>query len=310
MSCPSVKQVYIRSRRPHHPALCVTKNNRVVADQFRNARNDECWTLHHHGQESYHITIELHSDRQLYLKADRDGRVWCEEGTGNINEVNYVWIIEFTRKGYVSIKSCFNKYLCADEDFHVTADREHCELWEQWAILDEPHLLTTPLRKVYIRNCHQQVFRNNDGLPALSSLSAKANCYGPATDGGKWRIMCIDDNKVVLNSPDGYLSSDEDGTVKLIRKPLFSELDRLLWTVENVEGNSINTIALKSKFGRYLCRDNGGHFMGDGSVKADSTGCRDKRTWWVFLTDSDDVDGNTALEKDAITMRNYNVEYA
>ena len=198
----SEKKVYIRSRRPHHPALCVKKSNRTVALKFQNATERGCWTLHHHGQESYYITIELHPDRRLYLKADRDGDVWCEEGTGNINEVNYVWIIEYTRKGYVSIKSCFNKYLCADEEFRVTADRECCELWEQWAILDEPHLLTTPLREVYIRNCHQQVFRNNDGLPALSSLSVKANCYGPATNGGKWHIMCIDDNWILLESKD------------------------------------------------------------------------------------------------------------
>ena len=224
---------------------------------------------------------------------------------------NEQWKIEYTRKGYVSIKSRYNRYLCADENFRVTANREHCELWEQWAILDEPHLLTTPVREVYIRSCQQQLFCNNEGLPALSHALApsniKANCYGPADYSEKWHIVCIDDNKILLKSDYGFLSSGKDVT---IQEAAYNESKGLSWTIENIEGDSKNTVALKSEFGRYLCCDNGDHFMGDGSVKADSTGCRDKCAWWVFLTNSDDVNGNTALEKDAITMKDHNIEYA
>jgi len=218
---------------------------------------------------------------------------------------NEQWKIEYTRKGYVSIKSCLNnKYLCADENFRVTANREHYELWEQWAIVDKPHFLTTPIREVYIRSCQQQLFCNNEGLPALAPSNIKANCYGPADYSEKWHILCIDDNKILLKSDYGFLSSDENGTKAII------SYESQPWTVVDVEGVSIPTVALKSKFGCYLSCDNGDHFMCNGSVKADSTGCRDKSAWWVFLTNSDDINGNTALEKDAITMKDHNIEYA
>ena len=116
--------------------------------------------------------------------------------------------------------------------------------------------------------------------------------------------MCIDENKILLKSGNGCLCSDVNGTKAIL------SYERQPWTVEDVESDSKNTVALKSEFERYLCRDNGDHFMGDGSVKADSTGCRDKCAWWVFLTNSDDINGNTALEKDAITMKDHNTEYA
>ena len=61
---------------------------------------------------------------------------------------------------------------------YAVTNREHCEVWEQWAIIDMPHLLTTPMREVYIRSCHQQSFCNNEGLPALVPSIIKANSYG------------------------------------------------------------------------------------------------------------------------------------
>eukprot|EP00815_Leptocylindrus_aporus_P004853 CAMPEP_0116067932 /NCGR_PEP_ID=MMETSP0322-20121206/11362_1 /TAXON_ID=163516 /ORGANISM="Leptocylindrus danicus var. apora, Strain B651" /LENGTH=238 /DNA_ID=CAMNT_0003554951 /DNA_START=374 /DNA_END=1086 /DNA_ORIENTATION=+ len=237
----------------------------------------------------YHIMYQNES----YLQATPDGKVSLQNKSKNCNDE---WSIESTRKGYVSIKSCFNKYLCADENFRVTANRECCELWEQWAIVDKPHLLVTPTREVYIRCCQQQLFHNNDdGLPALdsSSFEVAANCYGPATDSEKWHIVCFDDNKIFLEANDGFLYTYENGTVAI------THYEKQPWTVENVEGTSIPTVALKSIFGGYLCRDNGDHIMCDGSVKADSTDCRDKRSHWVFLTDPSDINGNMALTKDA-----------
>ena len=306
MSRLSKKQVYIRSRRPHHPALgcdTYTGRGRVFADQFENATEEECWTLEHRGNDTYSI-----EHQGWYLKADRDGNVRCEK--------TYCWDpwkIESTRKGYVSIKSCFGKYLCCDEDFRVTADREHCELWEQWAIVDMPHLLVTPTREVYIRSCQQQLFCNkDDGLPALSFSSVKANRYGPATDDERWRVMCIDVDKVLLTSNIGYLTCDRDGKVETIQtNPYpYTEIEGLSWNIEIVESTFRNAVALKSEFGGYLCCSNDDHFMCDGSLKADSTGCCDRRTWWVFLTNAQDTHGNMALEKEAITMKNYNIEYA
>jgi len=306
MSRPSVKQVYIRSRRPHHPALrCYDRV--VLADQFENATNDECWTLENLGNDTYYIIY-----RGDYLQASPNGEVSCPPDgewlrESNRSHPNDKWKIEYTRNGYVSIKSYFNKYLCADENFRVTANRECCELWEQWAIVDKPHLLVTPTREVYIRCCQQQLFHNNDdGLPALdsSSFEVAANCYGPATDSEKWHIVCFDDNKIFLEANDGFLYTYENGTVAI------THYEKQPWTVENVEGTSIPTVALKSIFGGYLCRDNGDHIMCDGSVKADSTDCRDKRSHWVFLTDPSDINGNMALTKDAIIMKDYVDEYA
>ncbi len=306
-----VKKVYIRSRRRHHPALRFD-SGRVRVDQFENATGYEYWTLRRLGNDMYNIShgkkYSQGSYKTLFLQANRDGEVSCGLSRGYNN---FRWKIEYTRKGYVSIKSCFNnKYLCADESFRVTASRECCELWEQWAIVDMPHLLVTPTREVYIRSCQQLSFCNNDGLPALAPSITKAYLYGPVTyDDEVWQVRCIGDNKILLKSDYGFLSSDKYGTIKVIEKNTFTESKGLCWTIENAEGDSINAVALKSEFGRYLCRDNGDHFMGDGSVKADSTGCRDKCAWWVFLTDSDDVNGDTALDKDAITMKDHNIEY-
>ena len=157
---------------------------------------------------------------------------------------------------------------------------------------------------MYIRCCQQQLFRNNDGLPALGSLSVKANCYGTATDGEKWRVMCVNDNNILLKSRGGFLNSDENDTKAIISS------ERQPWTIENVDGASIPTVAIKSKFGRYLGCENDDHFMCDGSVEAKSDECYDKRTWWVFLTDPSDINGNMALDKDAITMRDNVDEFA
>ena len=313
------KLVYIRSRRPHHPALRVVVDSnsigwsgRVRADQFENATGYECWTLKHLGNDMYHIIFSGAYSRgsyqrlYLYLQASPDGDVCCKSYDGD----GCGWKIESTRKGYVSIKSFYGKYLCCDDDFRVTANREHCELWEQWAIVHMHHLLITPTREVYIRSFQHHLFCKNEGLPAFVPSIAKANCYGPAKNNDVWQVRCIGDNKILLKSDFGRLSSDEDGTVKLIKHTTFPESKGMCWIIENVEGGSKNTVALKSEYGRYLCRDNGDHFMADDSVKADSSCCRDKSTWWVFLTDSDDVYGNTALEKDAITMKDHNIEYS
>jgi len=51
MPLPSKKQVYIRSRRPHHPALRFNNSGRVCADQFENGT--QCWTLVHLGNDMY-----------------------------------------------------------------------------------------------------------------------------------------------------------------------------------------------------------------------------------------------------------------
>ena len=239
-----------------------------------------------------------------YLKADTGGNVRCEK-----TSYGDPWKIENTRKGYFSIKSCYGKYLCCDKRYLLTANRECCELWEQWAIVDMPHLLVTPTREVYTRSCQQQLFCNNDGLPALCSFSAKANRYGPATYGEELRVMCIDVDKVrLMSNNNGYLSCDKDGKVKTNETMAYTGMEGLSWKIESVEGR--NAVALKSEFGRYLCCNNGDHFMCDSSLKADSTGCCDKRTWWVFLTNAHDIYGNKALKKEAITMKNYNIEYA
>ena len=86
-------------------------------------------------------------------------------------------------------------------------------------ILDNPNLLTTPVREVYIRSCLKQSFLHNDALPALSYNYFKANNYGQAFDYEKWHLVCIDDNKVALfTHTDGgrraYLSVYTDGTLK------------------------------------------------------------------------------------------------
>mmetsp|Transcript_16146 Transcript_16146/g.21124 ORF Transcript_16146/g.21124 Transcript_16146/m.21124 type:complete len:191 (+) Transcript_16146:247-819(+) len=188
MPLQSEKKVYIRSRRPHHPALRCD-GWAVYANLFGNAKGFRCWTLKHLRNDMYHIMYQNES----YLQATPDGKVSLQNKSKNCNDE---WSIESTRKGYVSIKSCFDKYLCADKNFRVTANRDHCELWEQWMILDEPHLLTTPVREVYIRSCRKRSLLYDDALPALSHKSFKASNYGQAACNEQWYMMCIDDNKV------------------------------------------------------------------------------------------------------------------
>eukprot|EP00815_Leptocylindrus_aporus_P001713 CAMPEP_0116058636 /NCGR_PEP_ID=MMETSP0322-20121206/5313_1 /TAXON_ID=163516 /ORGANISM="Leptocylindrus danicus var. apora, Strain B651" /LENGTH=302 /DNA_ID=CAMNT_0003542853 /DNA_START=125 /DNA_END=1033 /DNA_ORIENTATION=- len=302
-----MRKVYIRSRRPHHPALRRYELPRyrpiVLADQFENATERECWTLEHLGNDTYHIYCG-----GWYLHADPDGNVCCEK-----TSYGDPWKIEYTRKGYVSIKSCFNKYLCADEGFRVTANREHCELWEQWAIVDEPHLLISSTREVYIRSYRQQSFRYDDALPLLSYLF-KATNHGKATLDEKWHMMCIDVNKVALFThvdkyyAPKYLSVDADGTLLKNQRMCPNEGD--IWTIEKVEGAPKSYFALKSAYGRYLRCDLGDHFMCNGSVKADSEDCGDERTWWVFTTDPGDVCGVRGMKMDEIMMTNRNRKFS
>jgi len=102
MSRLQTKKVYIRSHRPHHPALQSCKEGRVRADQFDIATKDQCWTLKHLGNDMYNIRY-----KGWYLQASPDGKVSCGSRTGNNNEQ---WKIEYIRKGYVSIKSRYNRY--------------------------------------------------------------------------------------------------------------------------------------------------------------------------------------------------------
>ena len=247
------------------------------------------------------------------MKANRDGTVCCEKKPWSDPNHSYEWKIEYTRKGYVSIKSYFNKYLCADEGFRVTANRECCELWEQWAIVDEPHLLISPIKEVYIRSCRQQSFRYDDALPALNYLF-KATNHGEATSDEKWYMMCIDDNKIALFTnvdecrARTYLFVDADGTLLENRRFYPDEGD--IWTIENVEGAPLSYFALKSAYGRYLHCDLGNHFMCNGSVKADSEDSGVERTWWVFTTDPGDVCGVRGMEMDEIMMTNRNRKFA
>ncbi len=318
MSRLSVKQVYIRSRRPHHPALgCYYPLNsgRVFADQFENATERECWTLKHLGNDMYSIYCG-----GWYLHASPNGEVRCKKPHWSNSILNYEWKIEYTRKGYVSIKSCYGKYLCADENFCVTANREHCELWEQWMILDEPHLLTTPVREVYIRSSRKQSLLYDDALPALSHKPFKASNYGQATCNEKWHVVCIDDNKVALftrtdhkykHDRRAYLVVNADGTLR--EEPCscpYTYSEENIWTIENVEDASKSVFALKSPSGHYLRCDDGDHFMCDGSVIADSEDCVDERMWWVFTTDPSDVCGVRGMEMDEIMMTNRNRKFA
>ena len=98
MPRPSEKQVYIRSRRPHHPALRC-RGKIVYADQFESATKYECWTLDHLGNDMHHIYGEGYL-YGWYLYASPDGEASFGPRTGNNNEQ---WKIEHTRKGYVSI---------------------------------------------------------------------------------------------------------------------------------------------------------------------------------------------------------------
>jgi len=96
-------------------------------------------------------------------------------------------------------------------------------------ILNEPHLLTTPVREVYIRSCRQKSFIYDDALPALSHKSFKATNYGQATLYEKWHMMCIDDNKVALFTQVDecrtrtYLVVDRAGTLLEIRGQIYPD---------------------------------------------------------------------------------------
>ena len=45
-------------------------------------------------------------------------------------------------------------------------------------------------------------------------------------------------------------------------------------------------------------------------MKADSTDSSGKGTSWMFVTDPSDINGNMALDKDTITMKDHVDEYA
>jgi len=77
----SEKQVYIRSRRPHHPALRCD-HSVIFADQFENGTDDEYCTLKHLGNDIYNI-----SSRGFYLQASPDGEASCGSRAGNINYI-------------------------------------------------------------------------------------------------------------------------------------------------------------------------------------------------------------------------------
>ena len=64
------KEVYIRSHRPHHPALSFCESM-VFADHFENGTEDECWTLKHLGNDMYSI-----EHQGWYLQASSHGEVW------------------------------------------------------------------------------------------------------------------------------------------------------------------------------------------------------------------------------------------
>jgi len=97
MPLPSKKQVYIRSRRPHHPALRICKEGRVYADQFDIGTKDECWTLDHLGNDMYHI-----SSRGFFLDASKvscGSRGWYLHTTDGepslMYKYNCKWKIEY-----------------------------------------------------------------------------------------------------------------------------------------------------------------------------------------------------------------------
>ena len=73
---PSERQVHIRSRRPHHPALSCHEDSdkfracgEVYADKFENRTGYEYWTLTHLGDDMYTISCRGCSGERLYLKA-------------------------------------------------------------------------------------------------------------------------------------------------------------------------------------------------------------------------------------------------
>ena len=321
--------VYIRSRRPHHPALTF-RSGEVRADEFEKGQDKDYWNLNPLGDDVYTISWskpeyeEDSSDIYLrtykYLSATPDGAV---------NVINRVfnnhyhpccdkWKIESTRKGYVSIKSHYGYYLCADEDFQVTANRKHCELWEQWAILWDPVVLTTPPREVYIRSCRQALFRDDDGFPAFSG--AVASHYGPATDNQKWKLICIDDDKIALRLASkyyevnyNYLASSEDGDVRFsnfIHTHHNQLLSSCIWTIKKVEESSKVAVSLISAYGHYLWCDTASHFLSYGSVSAVPKSSNDESTDRLFLTDPSDINGDVSLERDDIVMKNYKSKYA
>jgi len=65
MPPPSEKKVYIRRRRPHHPALrrLGCDGNRVLADTFGNGTELECWILKNLGNNMFNI-IAWHTEAE------------------------------------------------------------------------------------------------------------------------------------------------------------------------------------------------------------------------------------------------------
>lgn len=301
----------IRSRRLHHPAMRRPKGGQVVADGF-GMIICAYWDVIYLGGDSYAIRTCKHVGKDKghgkYLGATHDGKVTCD--AEEVLDMER-WTIESTDKCYVSFKSCFGKYLCCDKDFRVTTDREECGLWEQWSILDNGFYLTTPSRMVYIRSCRNELFRKTDGLPALHYgliEKLRINLYGNASNASRWSVFCIEEDKIaLLNNFSQILSTNENGDIMCDRDGDYS-LDRTqIWTVEQVEGASNGTIALKSVFGCYLTCDS--RFSCFGPVKANSEHCIDDCTHWVFHTDPDRLTKAGAIVKDEILRKNYNDEY-
>ena len=124
---PSERQVYIRSRRPHHPTLSCHEDSdefgafgEEYVDKFENGTGYEYWTVTHLDNDMYTISCRGCSGERLYLKAQGtylgdspDEELSCRPFILDLDIEK--WKIESTGKGYVSIKSCFNKYLCADD---------------------------------------------------------------------------------------------------------------------------------------------------------------------------------------------------
>uniref|UniRef100_A0A7S0KBY8 Ricin B lectin domain-containing protein n=1 Tax=Leptocylindrus aporus TaxID=1398097 RepID=A0A7S0KBY8_9STRA len=304
----------IRNRRVHHPSMRLRKDGQVVADEF--LHKHDLWDVIHLDGDSYAIrnySLEYLGPGKIkengkYVGATHDGKVTC-----NAEEVLDLerWKIESTDKGYVSFKSCFGKYLGCDKDYCMVTEREEYGLWEQWAIVDNTSILATPRRKVFILCCRNNFFREDDTLPALSCNKKEvfANHCAKSFDLYTWSVFCIEEDKIALQSHFGkFLTSRENGDIGCDGVGDFSTDKTQIWTVEQVEGASDGTVALKSVFGRYLMYDM--RFSCFGIVHANGVHCNDDCTHWVFHNDPHCQAKAYAIVKDVILRKNYNMKYA
>ena len=295
----------IRNRRVHHPSMRLRNDGQVVADGFV-YDFIHCWDVIHLDGDTY--AIKSHSEGK-YLGATHDGKVTCNaEKLLDLER----WKIENTDKGYVSFKSCFGKYLGCDKDYCMATDREECGLWEQWAILDNSSILATPRRQLFILCCRNNFFRGDDTLPALCCDKKKevfANHYGNSSLLYTWLVFCIEEDKIALQSQNGqFLTSRENGDIGCDGVGDFSSHKTQIWTVEQVEGASNGTVALRSLFGRYLMFDT--RFSCFGFVKANGVHCNDDCTHWVFQNHLYNKTKAEAFVKDKIVSKHYNIKYA